>query len=71
MVGEAQRALALSAALAEKGIFVPAIRPPTVPEATSRVRITVMATHTPEDLQRALDAFRQAGKRLGFLSSMG
>lgn len=66
MVGEAHRALALSAALAERGVLVPAIRPPTVPEGTSRLRITVMATHTPEDLQRALDAFRQAGKRLGF-----
>lgn len=50
IVGDAQRAVALSQRLLEKGIFVQAIRPPTVPEGSSRLRVTVMATHTREDL---------------------
>lgn len=48
-----QQALNLSQLLQEKGIFAPAIRPPTVP--TSRVRITVMATHTLEQLNQLID----------------
>ncbi|MDK2817091.1 MAG: 8-amino-7-oxononanoate synthase [Moorella sp. (in: firmicutes)] len=67
MVGDAHHAMVLAAALAEKGVFVPAIRPPTVPEGTSRLRITVMATHKPEELQRALEAFLSAGKMLGLI----
>ncbi len=50
VVGEAKRAVELSQRLLEKGIFVQAIRPPTVPEGSSRLRVTVMATHTREDL---------------------
>ncbi|MBE3585156.1 8-amino-7-oxononanoate synthase [Desulfofundulus thermocisternus] len=67
MVGDSCKALALSAALAEMGVFVPAIRPPTVPEGTSRLRITLMATHTRDHIQFALDAFQKAGKKLGLL----
>lgn len=56
IVGSADRALSLSRALLKRGILAPAVRPPTVPEGTSRLRLTVMATHTPEHLDRALDA---------------
>ena len=48
--------------LLERGIFVQAIRPPTVPVNTSRLRITVMATHTSDDLKRLLAAFQMIGK---------
>jgi 8-amino-7-oxononanoate synthase len=46
VVGAAERALALSAELAERGLLVPAIRPPTVPEGQSRLRISLTYGHT-------------------------
>lgn len=51
---DAARAVAASKKLLEQGIFVQAIRPPTVPANTARLRVTVMATHTKEDLDRFL-----------------
>ena len=43
--------------LLAEGIFAPAIRPPAVPPDTSRLRLTVMATHTEEEIQCTIDAF--------------
>ena len=51
-------ALALSAALAHRQIFVPAIRPPTVPVGSARLRITLSASHDPADLDRLVLALR-------------
>ena len=59
-VGDARDACELSDRLLEHGVFCPAIRPPSVPEGTSRLRATVMATHTDEHIERALDAFVRA-----------
>jgi 8-amino-7-oxononanoate synthase len=59
IVGDASRCMELSQRLLERGIFAQGIRPPTVPPGTSRLRITVMATHTPEQLDRTLELFRQ------------
>lgn len=56
-VGDAREAVALSERLLDRRVFCPAIRPPSVPEGTSRLRVTVMATHTDEQIERALDAF--------------
>ncbi|WP_372600118.1 8-amino-7-oxononanoate synthase [Amphritea sp.] len=56
LVGEADRAMAISAALEAKGIFIGAIRPPTVPQGAARLRVTLSATHTDEQLDRLLDA---------------
>ena len=61
IVGDEDRALAASEALREQGILVPAIRPPTVPAGTSRLRVTVSAAHAGEDLDRLTDALRRAG----------
>ncbi len=56
LAGSAKRALAWSAALESAGILVPAIRPPTVPAGTARLRITLSAAHSNADLDRLLDA---------------
>ena len=52
-----QRATSVAEALLAEGVFAPAIRPPAVPTGTSRLRLTVMATHTEVEIQRAIDAF--------------
>lgn len=56
VVGEATEALRLSARLEERGLLVPAIRPPSVPEGTARLRISVTAGHTDDDVKRLADA---------------
>jgi glycine C-acetyltransferase len=69
MVGEARMAHALSAALFEEGVLATGIGFPTVPEGKARVRTIVAATHTREELDRALDVFARVGKRLGILQA--
>ncbi len=56
LAGSAERALAWSRQLEERGILVSAIRPPTVPEGSARLRITFSAKHTDRHLQRLLSA---------------
>ena len=63
IVGDAARCMALSAALLERGVFAQGIRPPTVPVGTSRLRITSMATHSAEQIERALSVFEEVKKR--------
>ena len=67
MVGDAARAVQLRDSLLEDGIFIPAIRPPTVPEGTSRLRISLMATHTYEDVNYALERLIFHSKTLGII----
>ena len=67
MAGEARRAHELSRALFDEGVLATGIGYPTVPEGTARVRTIVTATHTREELDRALEAFRKAGKRVGLV----
>ncbi|NTV28664.1 MAG: 8-amino-7-oxononanoate synthase [Candidatus Omnitrophica bacterium] len=63
MVKDAERAVRLSGKLFELGILAQAIRPPTVPSGSARLRVTVTAAHTEEDLVRCLEAFREALSR--------
>ncbi len=65
IIGEADQTMALAQAMLQHGVFAHGIRPPTVPEGTSRIRATPMATHTQAQLSRTLDAFAAAGKEVG------
>jgi 8-amino-7-oxononanoate synthase len=56
VIGEVEPTLALAARLRKAGINAPPIRPPTVPQGTSRLRITLRATHTDEDIDRLIAA---------------
>jgi 8-amino-7-oxononanoate synthase len=55
VLGSEQAALKASAALLHDGLWVPAIRPPTVPVGTSRLRVTLSAAHSDDDVARLLD----------------
>lgn len=61
VIGEAKEAVRVSEQLAARGVLVPAIRPPTVPQGTARLRISLSADHTIEDVDRLLDALRTVG----------
>ena len=62
VLGSPQRATSVAEALLTEGIFAPAIRPPAVPTGTSRLRLTVMATHTAAEIEQAIRAFATLGK---------
>ena len=64
VVGSSARALALSAALREQGILVTAIRPPTVPQGTARLRVTLSAEHSEDDVAQLVTALSRAIARL-------
>ena len=64
IVGSSEEALAMSAALESQGLWVPAIRPPTVPSGSARLRITFSAAHGLGDVARLLSALAQAGKEM-------
>ncbi|MDB4943786.1 MAG: 8-amino-7-oxononanoate synthase [Labilithrix sp.] len=60
LVGSPTRALGLAARLRKRGVIVQAVRPPTVPPGTARIRLTVTALHGAADIDRAIDAFADA-----------
>jgi 8-amino-7-oxononanoate synthase len=59
IVGSPQRAVALSRRLQERGYLVPAIRPPSVPEGTARLRISLSAGHSDKDVDGLLEALQK------------
>jgi 8-amino-7-oxononanoate synthase len=63
-VGEAEPTMRLCELLLERGVFAQGIRPPTVPEGTSRLRLTVMSTHAREDLEAAARTIGEAAREL-------
>ncbi|PKM94645.1 MAG: 8-amino-7-oxononanoate synthase [Firmicutes bacterium HGW-Firmicutes-1] len=68
MIGGAEKAAMFSQLLFEEGIYVPAIRPPTVPTGTSRLRVSLMATHTKEDLDEVIHKMILIGKKLEIIA---
>ena len=65
VIGANDEALRVMAVLADAGIWVPAIRPPTVAEGTARLRIALSAAHTPDDVAALLHALAAAAKARG------
>ena len=62
MIGENQAALDLSLKLRERGIWVAAIRPPTVPPGTARLRITLSAAHSADDVDMLIEALHELAR---------
>ncbi len=64
LVGSNQEALNLSQFLLARGILVPAIRPPTVPKDTARLRVSISAAHSVEDVRQLINALHEAEETL-------
>ena len=71
VVGEAALAMRVCESAIERGVFAQAIRPPTVPDGTSRLRLAVMASHTKEELRDAARTLGRAALQAGFRPSTG
>ncbi len=65
ILGDTARAIRMSELLLDEGVFVTGFGYPVVPQGHARVRCQVSAAHTREDLDRALEAFTRAGRKLG------
>jgi glycine C-acetyltransferase/8-amino-7-oxononanoate synthase len=65
IVGDERDTLRLCQAAIERGVFAQAIRPPTVPAGTSRLRLAAMASHTASDLRMAAEVLAAAARELG------
>ena len=67
MLGDAVRATALADGLLEKGIYVIAFSYPVVPKDSARIRVQLTAAHTPEQVERSIEAFAAVGRELGVI----
>jgi 8-amino-7-oxononanoate synthase len=65
LAGDERTALALCQGALEQGVFAQAIRPPSVPAGTSRLRLTAMASHTPAELRRAARVLGAVARKQG------
>jgi 8-amino-7-oxononanoate synthase len=71
IVGDAAQAMRVCEAAIERGVFAQAIRPPTVPEGTSRLRLALMASHTKAELRDAARVLGRAALHAGFRPGAG
>jgi len=68
VVGESQNAFLMAMMLQEEGVFVNVAVSPAVPNGRALIRTSYMATHTDEQLDRVLEAFKKVGKKLGLIN---
>lgn len=61
VLGDESRAIEAASALLDRGLWVPAIRPPSVPPSTSRLRVTLSAAHTPEQVEELREGLASIG----------
>jgi glycine C-acetyltransferase/8-amino-7-oxononanoate synthase len=71
IIGDAEQAMRVCEAGIERGVFAQAIRPPTVPEGTSRLRLALMASHTKAELRDAARVLGRAALHAGFRPGAG
>ena len=71
IVGEARTATRMAEAALEQAVFAQAIRPPTVPDGTSRLRLSVMSSHTQAELREAAQVLARAALKAGWRPSAG
>jgi 8-amino-7-oxononanoate synthase len=64
VIGANDVAMQVAENLYERGIWVPAIRPPTVPGGTARLRVTLSAAHTTDDVAQLVDVLHQLEKEV-------
>ena len=67
VVGENEATLNMARDLANEGILVPGIRPPTVPRGMARLRFSITLSHSEEDLARTVDAIARVGRKQGLI----
>lgn len=67
LTGDSEKTMEFSRELFKEGVFIQAIRPPTVPEGKARLRLTVTAAHKKEDLKKALEIMGETGRRLNVI----
>jgi 8-amino-7-oxononanoate synthase len=70
-IGSAHRTMDLCESLLERGVFAQGIRPPTVPDGSSRLRLTVMATHRAAELRHAARVLAGCARRMGIKLAEG
>jgi len=67
IIRDVEKTMLFNKMIFDEGVFASPIVHPAVPPAESRIRLGVMATHTREDLDRSLEVFKKAGKKLGII----
>ena len=67
MLGEEKLASEMASSLFKKGIYVRGFTYPVVPKGKARIRVQISATHTKEQMDKAVKAFEEVGKEMGVL----